>query len=112
MRGDGMVDMTDGLCMAVRPEARHLVEGKVGAGRDDQIVVVDEGAVIEFDPVFLRMHLFRAFGTQGDTAPPEGVRQIDGDVVALPPADGHPGIGRYKGIGRAKRHHAQLVFAA
>ncbi len=88
----GMIDVADRLGMAVGPEARDLVEGKLRPGRDHQIVVVDRRAVGEFDPVFLRMHPLRALRQQPDALALHDVAEIDLDIAALAPADRDPRI--------------------
>ena len=40
-----MVDMADGLRVALGSKALDLVKGKIRAGGDDQVVVVDAAAV-------------------------------------------------------------------
>ena len=52
----GVVDVADRLGVGVRAEPLDLVEGEVGSGGDDQVVVVEEGAVVELDAVLARVH--------------------------------------------------------
>ena len=47
----GMIDMADRTGEAVGAEALDLVEGEFGAGGDDQIIVAERRAVLEFEPV-------------------------------------------------------------
>ena len=108
----GMVDVADRLGVGVRAEALDLVEGEFGAGGDDQVVVVDRRAVIEFDPVLLGMDPLRAFGAQLDAALFEDGGEIDRDVLAVAPADGDPWIRRDEGIGAAEIDDGKLVLRA
>ena len=44
-----VVDLADRLGVCLGPEALDLVEGELGAGGDDQIVVVERAAVVQLD---------------------------------------------------------------
>ena len=55
---------TDSVCPS-GPRPWNLVKGKVRAGRDDEIVVVDASAIGQFDPVFSRMNRGRHPASSG-----------------------------------------------
>ena len=101
LRVRGVVDVADRLRVALRPQPRNLVEGKLRTGCDHQIIVVDRRAVAELDAVFRRMHALRALRQQANALALHDVDEIDLDIAALAPADRHPGIGRHKVIDRA-----------
>jgi hypothetical protein len=108
----GMIDVADRLGVAVRSKARDFVEGEVRPGGDDQIVITQERAVIEFDAALLGVHAFRALRPQRDAALGQNRNEVDGSIVALPPANRHQGIGRHKGIRAAEIDDGQLVGRA
>ena len=78
--------------LAFGPEPGNLVEGEIGAGSDDQKVVADRFAIVELDPVLRRIEALGAFRPQLDAALGEDGRELDGDFIALPPADRDPRI--------------------
>ena len=112
MRLNGMVDLADRLRMGLRPEAGNLVEGEVGAGGDDQIIVDELGAVIEHDAVFAGMDAFGALRLEADPLLGEHRLQIDGDILALAPAHGDPWVGGHEGVGAAEIDDGEHVLAA
>ena len=54
-RLDRMLDMADRMGMTGRAQAGDLVERKIRAGGDDEIVISQRGVVVELDPVLVRM---------------------------------------------------------
>ena len=42
----------------VRPQPLYLLESQLGPGGDDQVIVVDRAAIVQFDLVFFRVHPF------------------------------------------------------
>ena len=102
----GVIDVADRLGVALGPEPRNFVKGEFRPGGDDQIVVVDRGAVGEFDAVVLRVHPLRALRQQADALALHDVGEIDLDIAALAPADRDPGVGRDEMIDGSLRNHA------
>ena len=50
-----MIGAANRLGKPLRPQPLNFVEGKIGACRDHQIIVRQRSAVVEFDPVLLRV---------------------------------------------------------
>ncbi len=98
--------------MSLGSETRHLVERQFRTGRDDQVIVGNGRAVIQLDAVLLRVHLPGAFRLQRNAAALEHGGEVDGDVVAVTPADRDPGVGWYEGIGCAEVDDGEAVLAA
>ncbi|MHC2785131.1 hypothetical protein ACVMBZ_004345 [Bradyrhizobium liaoningense] len=106
----GMIDVADRLGMAFWTETRNLIERQFGAGRDDQVVVVDRGAVAELDMVLGRVDAPCALRQQSHALALHDVRQINLDLFALAPADCDPRIGWDEMIDGALRDDAEAVL--
>ena len=109
----GVVDVADGLGKAaMRAEAFDFIEGEFRPRRDDKVIVGNRLAIHQGDALFFGMQLFRGDGDEVDALLRHGRREVDGDLFAVAPADGDPGIGRHEVIGRILGHDGDLVFLA
>ena len=90
---DGVIDVADRLGVLARAEAFDFVEGELGAGGDDQEVVVDDAAVVELDLVLVGVQLLRCLGDELDALLLQVGPDLDGDVFLGAPVDGDPGVG-------------------
>ena len=94
-RRHGMSGLADRVRMAaMRPQAGHFVEGKIGSGSDYQVVVTERPAVIELQLIAFCMETLGADRDIVNALP----RKLRGDrhlnIGALAPLDRHPWIGR------------------
>ncbi|GEM92221.1 hypothetical protein RSP03_12880 [Cereibacter sphaeroides] len=112
MGGLGMVDMADGLGVALGSEALDLVEGKLGAGRHHEVIVIERSAVGELHPVLGRHEARGGHRPKGDPEPLHRRRQIGADMAARPPAHRHPRVGGHEMIGGIAGHDSDPVLAA
>ena len=88
-----MACLADRLRVAVvRTEARNFVERELRPRRDDEIVVVDEIAVVHFEPVVVRMEPLDALAVEADTVFLHQVRQVDDDLLGFAHADSDPRV--------------------
>ena len=100
----GMLHRAHGVRVsAVRPRTRDLVEAQLGAGGDDQVVVVQRLATVKGEAVGFGVDGRHCPGDEADALPRQWGRYRHGDHRALAPADRHPGVGRgeLKAVGRA-----------
>ena len=108
-RALGVVDIADRLRMALGAEALDLVEGELRAGGDDEVVVVEEGAVAQLDLVLFRVNAPGARRVERDAFLRQVFRGREFDFAALAPAHRHPGVGRNEMEIRAVADDGQLV---
>ena len=88
----GMIHVTDRLGMAIGAQTFDFVERQLGTGGDDQEVIVDDLAVIQFDLVIFRMNPFGADRDEIDVLLFQIRTDCKRDVVtdcasSLPPRD-------------------------
>ena len=112
LRRERMIYVANGLGVVMRAETFDFIEGEIGTRGDDEVVVIEGAAIGHLDPVFTRMHARGALAVQGDVSFGAGGSQIDFDLFASPPADGHPWIGRHKGVGCSLAQEMDLDIAA
>ena len=94
----------------LRSEPFDFVEGELRTGGDDEVVVLDRGAVGGFDRVVLRRDLRHRARLEGDAAFGEGRREIDLQGFALSPADRNPRVRRNEMIDRILGDDGQPVL--
>ena len=90
----GVIDVADRVGVLLRPEALDLVEGELGSGGDDQIVVGDRFAVRQLDPVLLRHQLLGRGVDEVHLVARQHRGEVDGDLRLRPPVHRHPRVGR------------------
>ncbi len=90
-----MAGLADRLRVAVvRTEAGHFLERELRPRRNHEIVVVDETAVVHFEPAVLRVQALDALAVETDTVFLHQVRQVDDDLPGLAHADSDPRVRR------------------
>jgi hypothetical protein len=91
-----VIDVADRLREAVRSEPFDLVEGELGTGRDDEVIVVEHRAVAQFELARLRMHALHPARIEADALLLEVRSGREFDVAALSPVDRDPRIRRHE----------------
>jgi hypothetical protein len=110
LRRFGMVDVADGLGVAVGAEALDFVKGKLGPGCDHKVVVGDGLAIDQKDAVFLGHQLFGGDGDEVDPLLRHRGGKVHRDVLAVAPADGDPGVGGHEVVLRVLGDDGHPVF--
>ena len=111
--GLGVAHMADRLRVAaVRAQAVDFVERQLGAGGDDQVVVVHPAAVFQLDLVGVGVHPPGALDDGLNAFALECRGDVHLDVLALAPVHGHPGVGRDEmELGRLADHGDRVTGA-
>ena len=109
-RALGLVDVDDR--MRVFGKAGNLVGHADGPGRDQQIVVEQHVAVFQIDLDDVGLDALDCAVDELDAARFQIGRNGEGDVGALAPAHGDPGIGRHEVEVGLVRHHRHFVARA
>jgi hypothetical protein len=105
----GVIDVADRLREPFRAQSRYLIEGKVWACGNDQIVIWNICAVGKFNAVLGGMNAFRAMRMIVDPLSRHDLVEVDFDFIPLAPADGDPGIGGDEVIAGTLSDHGQPV---
>ncbi|MDT4843455.1 hypothetical protein FQZ97_773890 [compost metagenome] len=91
--GFGVADVADRLRVAAkRTQAFDFVKGQLGAGGDDEVVVVHPAAVFQFDLVGVWVDAFGALNDGFNALFRQRRGDVDLDVLAGAPVHGNPGV--------------------
>ena len=91
----GVIHGADRMAVAVEgARARHLVEGQLGAGGDDQIVIIERLSTLHRDPVVLGVDVNDRPADEMDASFFKMGTDRERDIAAPTPADQQPGVGR------------------
>jgi hypothetical protein len=97
---------------AIRAAARHFVESQFRAGADQQVVVVDQGAVTGLDPVRLGIDPHHPVAAEADALLRQALARRQGDGLRRAPADRDPGVRGREAEPVAVADHGDAMAAA
>lgn len=95
-----MIDLAYRLRVGGWSEPWDFIEGEIRTGRNDEIVIVDGGSVIELDPVVRGINPPRSVGPECDAETGKNGAEINRDIALLAPSDRDLGIGGDEGVVR------------
>jgi hypothetical protein len=87
-----MVDRADRLGVQLGASARHLVEGQLRPGRDDEIVIGEPGAVFQHQCVARGVERVDPLGDELDALLFQVGPDRERDRLAFAPTHGQPGV--------------------
>ena len=92
----GMVDSADRMRVARRAGAGHFVKRQLGAGGDDQVVIVQAAAVVQLQRIVRGVNPLDQLRDEADALFFQVRPDWKGDGFALAPAHRHPRVGRHE----------------
>jgi len=94
---------------AVWTKSFDLIEGQLGPGGNDQIIVIYRFPVVKFKLIFFRMYALYPGRDKVDAFSLQIGAHREFNILAVTPFHGHPGIGRRKVKSLAVRNDRHLV---
>ncbi len=89
---------TDRLGVTVWPQPIHLIEGKLGSGGYDQVVIVYGLVTVQGQSVFIRLDGGDSCRNEVDPFVFQARLNLKCYLTAFAPTDGNLGVGWYKAV--------------